>query len=67
MKRFLIFTIVALLSISCSAEFLKQSTAVILKLGPFIDDTDFKTVEPSLTISQVDIQISKAGAAFAQT
>jgi hypothetical protein len=46
---------------------LKQSTAVILKLGPFVDDTDGKTAETGLTIAQADIQISKAGAAFAQT
>jgi len=46
---------------------LKQSTAAILKLGPFVDDTDFKTAETGLSIGQSDIQISKGGAAFAQT
>jgi hypothetical protein len=45
----------------------KQSTAVILKLGPFVDSTDGVTAETGLTIAQGDIQISKAGAAFAQT
>jgi hypothetical protein len=47
--------------------FLKQSTAAILKLGPFLDDTDGKTAETGLTIAQADIQISKNGGAFAQT
>jgi hypothetical protein len=47
--------------------FLKQSTAVILKLGPFVDETDGVTPETGLSIGQGDIQISKAGGAFAQT
>jgi hypothetical protein len=46
---------------------LKQSTAAILKLGPFVDSTDGVTAETGLTIGQADIQISKNGAAFAQT
>lgn len=46
---------------------LKQSTAAILKLGPFVDSTDGVTAETGLTIAQADIQISKAGGAFAQT
>lgn len=48
-------------------QWLRQSTARILKLGPFLDDTDGKTAETLLTISQADIQISKNGGAFAQT
>ena len=46
---------------------LKQSTAVILKLGPFVDDADGVTPESGLSIAQADIQISKNGGAFAQT
>lgn len=46
---------------------LKQSTAVTVKLGPFIDDVDFKTAETALTISQADIRLSKNGGAFAQS
>jgi hypothetical protein len=46
---------------------LKQSTAADVLVGPFVDDTDFKTAETALTISQADIRISKNGAAFAQT
>lgn len=46
---------------------LKQSTAATIKLGPFVDDTDGKTAETSLTISQADIRLSKNGGDFAQT
>lgn len=46
---------------------LKQSTAAILKLGPFVDDADGVTPETTLSIGQSDIQISKNGGAFAQT
>ena len=46
-------------------RFLKQSTAFTFRIGPFLD-TDGAAVT-SLTISQADIQISKAGGAFAQT
>ena len=48
-------------------EYLKQSTAATVKLGPFLDDTDGKTAETLLTIAQVDIRVSKNGGAFAQT
>jgi len=46
---------------------LKQSTAKTVVLGPFVDDTDGKTAETGLTISQADIRLSKNGGAFAQT
>jgi len=46
---------------------LKQSTAVILKAGPFVDKDDGFAAMTGLTIAQADIQISKNGAAFAQT
>lgn len=45
---------------------LKQSTAADVELGPFIDDTDGKTPETSLTISQADCQLIKNGGAAAQ-
>jgi hypothetical protein len=35
-------------------------------IGPFLDDTDGKTPETGLTLSQADIRLSKNGAAFAQ-
>lgn len=46
--------------------FLKQSTAVDVLLGPFLDETDGKTARTALTITQPDIQLSKNGAAQAQ-
>jgi|RhiMetdeSRZDD1v2_1073273.scaffolds.fasta_scaffold187135_1 hypothetical protein len=49
------------------AQWIKQSTASTVKLGPFLDDTDGKTAETGLTISQADIRISKNGGAFAQS
>jgi len=45
---------------------LKQSTAVTIKIGPFIDDTDGKTAETALTISQADVRLSKNGGDMAQ-
>lgn len=48
-------------------ELLKQSTAATIKMGPFLDDTDGKTAEIELTISQADIRLSKNGGDFAQT
>jgi hypothetical protein len=49
------------------AQWIKQSTASTVKLGPFLDDTDGKTPETGLTISQADIRLSKNGGAFAQS
>ena len=48
-------------------QFLKQSTAATIKLGAFVDDTDGKTAETGLTISQADIRLSKNGGDIAQT
>jgi len=45
---------------------LKQSTAITAKIGPFIDDTDGKTAEVALTLTQADIRLSKNGANIAQ-
>lgn len=45
---------------------LKQSTAATLMLGPFVDDTDGKTAETALTISQADVRLSKNGGNMAQ-
>lgn len=46
--------------------FLKQSTAVTLRIGPFVDATDAVTAEDSLTIAQADVRLSKNHGAFAQ-
>ena len=48
-------------------QWLKQSTAYTFRIGPFVDSTDGFTAKTGLTIAQADIQISKAGGAFAQT
>lgn len=45
---------------------LKESTAVTVMIGPFVDDTDGKTAETGLTITQADVRLSKNGGAFAQ-
>lgn len=46
--------------------FLKQSTAVDVPVGPFVDSTDGNTAETALTITQPDIRLKKNGAAWAQ-
>jgi hypothetical protein len=46
--------------------YLRQSTAAQVRtIGPFVDDTDFKTLENALTIANTDILIKKNGAASA--
>ena len=41
--------------------FLRQSTAVDVLLGPFLDEDDGKTAETGLTISASDVRLSKNG------
>jgi len=41
--------------------YLKQSTATTLLAGPFVDETDGKTAETALTISQADCLLWKEG------
>lgn len=48
------------------AMFIKQSTAVEVKMGPFLDETDGKTQETGLTISQADVRLAKNGGDWAQ-
>jgi hypothetical protein len=48
------------------ATWLKQSTAVDIAIGPFLDDTDGKTAETGLTITQPDIRLKKNAGAWAQ-
>lgn len=46
--------------------FLRQSTASQTRwIGPFLDDTDFKTAETALSIANTDIKVSKNGGASA--
>jgi len=42
-------------------QFLKQSTAATVKIGPFVDDTDGKTAETGLALTQSDIRLAKNG------
>lgn len=48
-------------------QWLKQSTAATVKIGPFVDSTDGATAETGLTISQADIRLSKNGGNIAQS
>lgn len=43
------------------AQWLKQSTATTVLLGPFVDEVDGKTAETALTISQSDVLLWKEG------
>jgi hypothetical protein len=45
---------------------LKQSTAVDIGFGPFVDSTDGFTPKTALTITQPDIRLKKNGGAWAQ-
>jgi len=47
-------------------QILKQSTAVDVMLGVFVDDSDGKTTEEALTLAQADLQLSKNCGAAAQ-
>lgn len=46
--------------------YLRQSTAVDISIGPFVDATDGSTAETALTISQADVRLKKNNAAWAQ-
>jgi hypothetical protein len=45
---------------------LRQSTAVDIPIGPFLDETDGKTIEDGLTITQPDVRLKKNGGNWAQ-
>lgn len=49
------------------AQWIKQSTEITIRIGPFLDEDDGKTQETGLTISQADIRLSKNGGDFAQS
>lgn len=48
------------------AQWLKQSTAVTVKIGPFVDSSDGNTEEGGLTLSQADIRLCKNAGNIAQ-
>lgn len=45
---------------------LRQSTALNLILGPFVDSTDGFTAKTALTIAQADVRLTKANGSYAQ-
>lgn len=47
-------------------NYLRQSTAIDVPLGPFVDATDGATPETGLTISQADVRLKKNAGAWAQ-
>lgn len=49
------------------AQWLEQSTAVTIKMGPFLDEDDGKTAEVGLAIGQADIRLTKNGGNAAQS
>jgi hypothetical protein len=48
------------------ALWLKQSTAVSIAIGPFVDSTDGVTAETGLTLSQADVRLKKNAGNWAQ-
>lgn len=49
-------------------HFLRQSTASqVVRIGPFVDDTDFKTAKAGLTIANTDLKLYKGNAATTET
>lgn len=48
------------------ARWLRQSTSTDVPIGPFVDETDGKTPETALTITQPDIRLKKNGGAWTQ-
>ena len=70
MKRFLLAIIIVLFStMSAYADFcgfLRANTAADIKIGPFVDSVDGVTLESGLTISQVDVVLSKNGSRLSQ-
>ena len=48
------------------AQILKQSTAIEVKLGPFLDSTDGFTAETGLTITQAEVLLAKNAGDWAQ-
>lgn len=47
-------------------NWLRQSTSVDVGIGPFLDETDGKTAETALTITQPDVRLKKNNGNWAQ-
>jgi hypothetical protein len=46
--------------------FLKEDTAVTIRVGPFLDRTNAYDAETGMSLTETDVRLSKNGAAFAQ-
>ncbi|MDD5501963.1 MAG: hypothetical protein PHH26_00680 [Candidatus Thermoplasmatota archaeon] len=67
MKPKQILILLTVFCLACSGmQYLKQSTAATVKLGPFVDNSDGNTPETALDIDQSDVRLSKEGGNFAQ-
>ena len=47
--------------------YLRQSTSQVIKVGPFLDETDGRTAETALTLTNTDFRLSKDGGNFASS
>lgn len=68
MKRLFVAVMCLVLAGVCPAKFmgyLKEDTAITLKLGPFVDRTDGVTMETGLDIDHTDVMLSKANGDYA--
>ncbi len=65
MRRLILFILIAIVSCNIAyggfGGYLQANTAVDLMVGPFIDDTDGKTAETGLTITEAEVFLSKNG------
>lgn len=66
MKRFLVFFLLLTAPVF-GQQVLKQSTATTINIGPFIDDTDFKTLETGLTVTSMTVKLIKQSDTFSST
>jgi hypothetical protein len=66
MKRFLVIFLLLTTPVF-GQQVLKQSTATTINIGPFIDDTDFKTLETGLTVTSMTVKIIKQSDTFSST
>ena len=66
MRRMLLIwlSLIWLVPVIQGQQLLKQSTATTINVGPFIDDTDFKTLETALTVTGMTVKIIKHSDTF---
>ncbi len=68
MKKLTSGLVILLLLVSTcyGAAWLKQSTAVDIAIGPFLDDADGKTAETALSLTQADVRLKMNNANWGQ-